>query len=152
MKKLMLILALVAATVVNAQNFYLSPSVSVFNGTGTFSEKAMPTLEIGRTFEDVFSAGVAVGRTSFHESGKYYVEFRPTLTVFSKGAFSASGTLGAGYIFDSPQNFLTEYCGTMSVKLSKLTSLSIFAGGYKFEGKDVSNKYTFVGTGLTFTL
>lgn len=150
MKKVLTILAVLATTALSAQ-YYVSGSFSVFNGTGTFCEKAMPTLEVGRSL-DALSVGIAGGRTSFHESGKYYVELRPSLTVFSKGNFSAAGTIGVGYIFDSGQNFLTEYCGTMSYAFKRKWSASLFAGGYKFEGKNLSTKYTFIGTGLTYTL
>ena len=146
--KILTILALAIKMVANAQT-YVSGSFSYYNGTGTFGEKGMATAEVGRTIHDVLSLGVAVGRTSF-TNGRTYVEFRPTLAVWSKNNFTLSGTLGVGHIFDFPQSFLTEYCATLSYSFSPNLGISMFGGGYKFDGKNVADNYTFVGTGITY--
>ena len=148
MKNSIIIFLLLTSSFIHAQT-YISGSFSYYNGTGTFNEKAMGTLEVGRTIKDILSLGIAVGKTSF-SAGDTYIEFRPSLTVWSKNNLSLSGTLGAGYIFNTPQSFLTEYCATMTYSLSSNFSLCIFTGGYKFDGKSSSNSYTFVGTGISF--
>lgn len=151
MKKLLTILAVFLTLGVSAQQSYVSGSYSFYNSPGTFSQKSMGTLEVGRYVHNVATLGIAAGVTSF-SGGKAYVEFRPSLIVWSSNQFSLSGTLGAGYIFDSPQSFLSEYTGTASYSFKNNMSVSVFAGGYKFSGKRISSDYTFVGTGLTINI
>lgn len=150
MKKLVTILALVACMSVNAQT-YVSGSFSYYNGGGEFSQQAMATVEVGKTINNTLSLGVAGGVTAF-SGGNYYAEFRPSMILWSYKNFSVSGTLGAGYVFNSTKSFLTEYCGSMNYGISDNWSVSFFGGGYNFNGQSSASKYTFVGTGLTFTI
>src|SRR5687768_395949 len=150
MKKLLTILAMVMALTANSQ-VYVSPSFSYYNGPGTFEENGMASLEIGKSFDNVFFLGVAGGVTSF--AGKNaYVEFRPSATLYTYKKLSVIGSLGVGYIWDTPEKILTEYCGTISYALSNRWAVNFFGGGYQFNGKESSSKYTFVGTGFTFTI
>lgn len=149
MKKVMLLLSLAIGMIASSQT-YVSGSFSHYDGKGTFSQQGQVTVEVGRVVHDVATLGVAMGTTSLSH-GKAYTEFRPTLTIWSHNQFSLCGTLGAGYVFDSSQSFLTEYCGTACYTFKNNVSLSIFGGGYKFNGRNSFSKYTFVGTGVTYT-
>lgn len=150
MRKLTLLLVIVVGITANAQT-YVSGSFSYYDGAGSFNQQSMATIEMGRYIHEVATVGIAAGRTSF-SSGKTYIEFRPSLVAWNNRQFTLAGTLGAGYVFDSPEKLLTEYCGTMSYNLrGDKWSISIFAGGYHFNGKQSSSKYTFVGTGISYT-
>jgi hypothetical protein len=150
MKKLLTILALTIGLGLNAQ-IYVSPSFSYYNGPGTFEQNGMATLEIGKSFNNVFFLGVAGGVTSFSGMNTY-VEFRPSAVLYTYKKLSVIGSLGAGYVWDSPEKVLTEYCGTISYTLDDRWAVNFFGGGYNFNGKESSSKYTFVGTGFTFTI
>lgn len=150
MKKLLTILAMVMAMTASAQ-VYVSGSFSYYNAPGSFEENGMATVEVGKSFGNIFFLGVAGGVTSFKGANKY-VEFRPSAILYTYKKLSIIGSLGAGYVWDSPEKILTEYCGTMSYALSSNWALNFFGGGYSFLGKESSSKATFVGTGLTLTI
>jgi len=150
MKKLLTILAMVVAMAANSQ-VYVSGSFSYFNGPGTFEENGMATVEVGKSFGNIFFLGVAGGVTSF-KGGNKYLEFRPSAVLYTYKRLSVIGSLGAGYVWDTPQKILTEYCGTISYALNSAWALNFCGGGYSFNGKESSSKYTFVGTGLTLTI
>lgn len=148
MKKVILLAGILLSLTVGAQT-YVSGSFSYYNGTGTFAQKSMGTIELGRVVKNVATLGLAVGKTNF-SAGKTYVEFRPSFMVWQNRGFYLSGTLGGGYIFDSPQDFLMEYCVNGGYNVSERWVVSIFAGAYKFDGKSLTSNYTFCGTGITY--
>ena len=150
MKKLLLLIALMFSLSGFGQQKYVSGSFSYYDGGGSFNQQAMATVEVGTYIHDVATVGLAGGVTSF--TGNAYLEVRPSLMVWSSNQFSVSGTIGAGYVFNSTQSFLTEYCGTMTYTTPKGLGFSIFAGGYKFNGANDFSKYTFIGTGISYTL
>lgn len=150
MKKVALILAMMVSLAASAQ-VYVSASFSHYNGGGNFNQQGMVTGEIGYTIQKTLSLGVAGGVTSFSNTNPY-LEFRPSVTLWSYRNFSVSGSLGAGYVFNTPENFLTEYCGTINWAFAGNLSASVFGGGYSFNGKQSASKYTFVGAGLTLSL
>lgn len=150
MKKLLTILALFVTLSVQSQ-VYVSPSFSYYNGPGEFEQNGMATVEIGKSFGNVFFLGVAGGVTSF-KGGNKYLEFRPSAVLYTYKRLSVIGSLGAGYVWNTEEKILTEYCGTISYALDDRWALNFFGGGYNFNGKESSSKYTFVGTGLTFTI
>lgn len=147
MRKVLTVVAVLLSMVSFSQT-YVNGLFSYYDGTGTFGQKSMGTVEVGRTW-DVLSVGVAGGVTSF-TGGNAYLEVRPSVTVFQKDRVSVSATLGAGYVFDSPTNLLVEVSGSGNLSLNKNWSLSLFAGKYRFNGKRVATTATFVGTGVTY--
>jgi hypothetical protein len=149
MKKVMTLILCTMLALTGFSQWYISPSVSFYNGAGNFDQKGMATVEVGKTFEDVLSVGVAVGKTDFTSNSKVYTEARFTVNAITKGKISILGTLGAGYIFDSETNFLTEYGISGSYAVTKGWGVSLFTGKYNFNGGLTSSTATFVGVGVT---
>ena len=69
--------------------FYLSVNTDVFvNTKGGFAKRFSPAVEFGRTY-GIFDIGLATGRVNTLNSGgdtTHYIEFRPTINIFSKGS------------------------------------------------------------------
>src|SRR3569833_68426 len=84
------------------QYFYLSVNTNVFVASkGGFEQRFSPAAEFGRTF-GIFDIGVATGRLSSLDHGpdtSRFVEFRPTINVFSKGRFAEALFFGGGFVF-----------------------------------------------------
>lgn len=70
------------------QYFYISFNANVFvDSKGGFEQRFSPAVEFGRTF-GIFDVGLATGRLSSFDHGpdtSRFIEFRPTINVFSKG-------------------------------------------------------------------
>ena len=66
--------------------YYISVSTNVLvNSKGGFSKRFSPAIEVGRTY-GIFDIGLANGLTNFAGSDTtHYLEFRPTINIFSKG-------------------------------------------------------------------
>ena len=149
MKKLFLISMIFMSGLFCSAQSYVSTSLSYYNGSGTFCQQAIPTVEVGVTFSKV-SVGIANGFTSFND-GSFYSELRVSPTLWEKGRWSVSGSLGAGYVFNKANQLLTEYGGGIGYSLSKAVSVGLFAGKYNFSGKTVSSSATFTGAAVTFS-
>lgn len=147
MKKLFIVsMVALSGLFCSAQN-YVSGSLSYYNGSGTFCQQAMPTVELGVTVSKV-SLGIAGGFTAFSK-GDFYTEFRVSPTIWEKGRFCISGSLGAGYVFNKANQLLTEYGGGVAYSLSNRLSVGLFAGKYYFSGKTVASSATFTGVSTT---
>ena len=149
MKRIMLIVAIFASIGAAAQKNYVSASYSYYNGAGTFGQQSMATVEVGRDFGNV-CVGIAGGVTAF-TNGDAYVEARVSPTLWKSGRWSVSGTLGVGHVINSPAYLLTEYGGSINCLISKNVTLNLSSGAYNFNGKNVSSKATYIGTGIGFT-
>ncbi len=147
MKKILFVLGIFASFGAFSQKNYVSANYSYYNGAGTFGQQSMVTLEVGRDFGGV-SVGIAGGVTAF-TNGNAYVEARVSPTLWKSGRWSVSGTLGAGHILNSPEYLLTEYGASVNCLVSKSVTLNISSGAYNFNGKNVSSKYSYVGTGVS---
>jgi hypothetical protein len=127
---------------------YVSFSPSIYNGTGSFREKSMFTLEAGRAF-DVFNLGVAYGKTNIapQEAGDTtnFLEIRPTLNVFSSGKFSAGITLGLGHVLNAKQGLMTEFAYGINYMANQHFFFSLFQGFYHFDGRQSASRYSFFG-------
>src|ERR1700733_11636336 len=70
--------------------FYISFNTDVtVNTKGNLAKRFSPAIEFGRTY-GIFDIGLATGKTNSFSSGadtSRYIEFRPTINVFSKGRF-----------------------------------------------------------------
>src|ERR1700678_1136040 len=82
--------------------FYLSGNTNVFvNTRGGAAKRFSPSVEFGRTY-GIFDIGLATGRMNSIAPGgdtTRFIEFRPTINVFSKGRFAEALCLGGGYVF-----------------------------------------------------
>src|ERR1700712_4935378 len=71
--------------------FYLSVNANVLvNTKGGFARRFSPAFELGRTY-GIFDIGLASGRVNSLNSGSdtvRYIEFRPTINIFSSGRFA----------------------------------------------------------------
>ena len=151
MKKLILATCLCIYSVLGYSQFYVSPSFSYYNGTGEFKDKGMATLEVGKTFKETVSVGLAGGVLNFRDYTPY-AELRTSTVFHSYKNISVAGVLGAGYVFqDSPQNLMVEYGGAVNIGLSNRYTLSISGGAYKFNGRSSASSTSYVGTGLTYS-
>ena len=150
MKKLILALCLCTFSVLAHSQFYVSPSFSYYNGTGEFKDKGMVTLEVGKTFKETVSVGLAGGVLNFRDYTPY-AELRTSTAIVTNKNISVLGVLGAGYVFqNSPQNLMVEYGGTVNIGLSKHYVFSFSGGAYKFNGRSSSSTASYVGTGVTY--
>lgn len=147
MKKLVTLLALVIGLTAGAQT-YVNVSASYYNGAGEFKKQAMGTVELGKVLSDDFTAGIAVGKTSFSNDGEYYVQFRPTYYL-GTGRFTQGITVGAGYVFDSETPFLVELATSSNFQLSPRLGANVAYGLYNFNGRHAASEFSYFGTGLT---
>src|ERR1700712_3450089 len=71
--------------------YYLSVNADVYvNSKGGASKRFAPAVEFGRTY-GMFDLGLATGKTNSFRSGSdssQYIEFRPTINIFSAGRFA----------------------------------------------------------------
>ena len=152
MKKAFAILLALFPLFVGAQT-YVSFSPSIYNGTGTFREKAMFTLEVGRTF-DVFNLGLAYGKTNLakQEGGDTtnFIQIRPTLNLFSFQKFSAGVTLGIGKVFGAEQNLMTEFAYSINYMPNQNLFFSLFQGRYNFDGRESASRFSFFGATIGY--
>jgi len=97
--------------------FYLSVNTDVFvNTKGGVAKRFSPAVEFGRTY-GIFDIGLATGRVSSIGPGSdttHYIEFRPTINIFSAGRFAEGLCLGGGYVFEAKQGLLTEICNSVN--------------------------------------
>lgn len=130
---------------------YLSIATSVYTNTpGSFNEKLFLTAEAGRTF-GIFDIGIMVARRNLiHSDTSWFVEVLPTINVFSKGRFSEALTLGAGYVINAKENFLTEITNSINFAPSNKLVISVYQGNYFFDGKLSTSKAQFMGLSITF--
>lgn len=130
--------------------FYLAANVNVSTNTiGTISKRAQPSFEYGRTY-GIFDIGVAVGHLNFLNSdSSWFIEFRPTINIFSKGRFSEGLCLGFGYKIKSEQKLMTEICNSINFNITNKWSISILQGYYYFDGVQSNSTSQFFGLNLT---
>lgn len=134
---------------------YLTLSVSVFTNTpGAINHELFPSAEFGRTY-GIFDIGLAIGRLNFIRSGggvdsNWFAEIRPTINVFSKGRFSESLTLGAGYIVNAKQNFVTELTNCINFSVTNNLNLALCVGNYFRDGKFSTATAQFFSFAVTY--
>lgn len=131
--------------------YYISSGASVYTNTpGTFNQKSFVNAEVGRTY-GIFDIGLLIGRLNFmHGDSLFYSEIEPTINVFSKGRFSEALTLGAGYVFNAKQNFLTEVTNSINFAPNNNLVITVFQGNYFFDGRFSTAKAQFMGLSFTY--
>jgi hypothetical protein len=63
-----------------------------------------------------------------------YIEFRPTINIFSSGRFAKNLCLGGGYIFKAKQGLMTEMCNSINFTISTMVALAVTQGYYFLDG------------------
>jgi len=132
--------------------YYITGATNVFvNTKGGFGKRFSPSVEFGRTF-GIFDIGLATGRMNSVASGgdtTRFLEFRPTINIFSKGRFAEGLCLGAGYVFNAKQALMTEICNSINFNISENVALAVVQGYYFFDGTNSSRNTQYMG--FTFT-
>lgn len=133
--------------------FYLSVNADVFvNTKGGAAKRFSPAVEFGRTY-GIFDIGLATGRTNSFSSGgdtSRYLEFRPTINIFSAGRFAEGLCLGAGYIFGAKQGLMTEICNSINFNISTKVAVAVTQGYYFFDGTNNNRSTQFMGLAFTY--
>jgi hypothetical protein len=133
--------------------YYVSASTDVFvNTKGGAAKRFSPTVEFGRTY-GIFDIGLATGRLNSLNSGgdtTRFLEFRPTINIFSKGRFAEGLCLGGGYVFKAKQGLMTEICNSINFNISENSALAVLQGYYFFDGTNSSRSTQYMGFSFTY--
>lgn len=133
--------------------FYLSATTNVFvNTKGGFAKRFSPSIEYGRTY-GIFDIGLATGRINSLSNGSdttRFLEFRPTINIFSKGRFAEALCLGGGYVFKAKQGLMTEICNSINFNISTTVEVAVIQGYYFFDGTNSSRSTQYMGLSFTY--
>lgn len=133
--------------------FYLSASTNVFvNTKGGVAQRFSPAVEFGRTY-GIFDIGLATGKINSLTSGKdttRYIEFRPTINIFSKGRFAEALCLGGGYVVKAKQGLMTEICNSINFNISETAAVAVEQGYFFFDGTNSSRSTQYMGFSFTY--
>jgi len=132
--------------------YYISAISDVFvNTKGGFGKRFSPGVEFGKTF-GIFDLGFATGKLNVITTGRdttQYIEFRPTINIFSKGRFAEGLCLGAGYVFGAQQALMTEICNSINFNVTERVSVAVVQGYFYFDGTNSNRGTQYMG--FTFT-
>jgi len=135
------------------QYFYVSGNTNVFvNTKGGVAKRFSPSVEFGRTY-GIFDIGLATGRINSIGAGgdtTRFLEFRPTINIFSKGRFAEGLCLGGGYVFGAKQGLMTEICNSINFNITEKVALAVVQGYYFFDGTNSSRNTQYMGFNLTY--
>ena len=133
--------------------YYLSFNTDVFvNTRGGFAKRFSPAFELGRTY-GIFDIGMATGMVNTLASGRdtaHYIEFRPTINIFSAGRFAEGLCLGGGYLFKAKQGLMTEICNSINFNISETVAVAVTQGYYFFDGTNSSRSAQYMGFAFTY--
>ena len=159
MKNLLSIVFLLFTSFIIAQDLdaptitYVSFAPCITNEPGNFATKFSPTIEVGRQFNDIFTIGLAVGKTNLNRvisvpNSSYnfntkigtanklgddlYLEVRPNLNVFQVGKFVNTFTTGIGYVFGPTPSLMLEFTSGVEYSYSDSLHINIFYGNYYY--------------------
>lgn len=141
MKIVKILILLILSLSVKSQNLdapaqnYISIAPCITNEPGTFSTKLSPTIEFGRQFQDIFTLGLALGKTNFTSKNladDIYLELRPNLNVFQVGKFTNTISPGIGYVFGPIPSVMLEWTTGIEYALSSKTHINVFFGNYYY--------------------
>ncbi|TSJ40974.1 hypothetical protein FO440_14670 [Mucilaginibacter corticis] len=131
--------------------YYLSVNTNIFvNTKGGFAKRFAPAIEFGRTY-GIFDIGLATGyaKTTGGDT-THYLEFRPTINVFSKGRFAEALCLGGGYVFRAKQGLMTEICNSINFNVSENIALAVTQGYVFYDGTNDNRGTQYMGLAFTY--
>jgi len=135
------------------QYFYLSVNADMYvNTKGGAAKRFSPAVELGRTY-GIFDVGLATGRINSLSSGSdttRYIEFRPTINVFSKGRFAEGLCLGVGYVINGKQGLMSEICNSINFNISEKVAVAVTQGYCFFDGTNSSRTAQYMGFAFTY--
>jgi hypothetical protein len=133
--------------------FYLSVAANAFvNAKGGFAKRFAPSAEFGRTY-GIFDIGLAAGQLNSFNPGmdtERFLEFGPTINIFSKGRFSEGLCLGAGYILKAKQGLMTEICNSINFNVSTIVTIAVLQGYVFIDGTNSSRSTQYMGFCVTY--
>jgi hypothetical protein len=133
--------------------YYFSVNADVFvNARGGVASRFSPAFEFGRTY-GIFDIGLATGRFNSLSSSTdtvRYIEFRPTINIFSAGRFAEGLCLGGGYIFKAKQGLVTEICNSINFNITTTAAVAVTQGYYFFDGTNSSRSTQYMGFSFTY--
>jgi hypothetical protein len=131
--------------------YYLSVNTNVFvNTKGGFAKRFSPAIEFGRTY-GIFDIGLATGYANTKSSDTtHYLEFRPTINVFSKGRFAEALCLGGGIVFGAKQGLMTEICNSINFNISENVAVAVTQGYVFYDGTNDNRSTQYMGFALTY--
>jgi hypothetical protein len=133
--------------------YYISALTNIFvNTKGGFSKRFSPAVEFGRTY-GIFDIGLCTGMFNSLRSGwdtARYLEFRPTINIFSKGRFAEALCLGGGYVFNAKQGLVTEICNSINFNISTKVAVAVLQGYYFFDGTNSNRSTQYMGFSFTY--
>jgi len=133
--------------------FYFSVLADVFvNARGGAAKRFAPGVEFGRTY-GIFDIGLSTGRVNSISPGtdtSRYIEFRPTINIFSAGRFAEGLCLGGGYLFNAKQGLMTEICNSINFNITTKMAIAVTQGYYFFDGTNSSRSTQYMGFSVTY--
>lgn len=133
--------------------FYVTASTNIFvNTQGGIARRFSPAFEFGRTY-GIFDVGIATGMVNSQSSGNdttHYIEFRPTINIFSKGRFSEALCLGVGAVFNANQGLITEICNSINFSISENWEVAVSQAYCYFDGTNSSRATQYMGFNVTY--
>lgn len=131
--------------------FYVSVNANAFvNTKGGFAKRFAPSVEFGRTY-GIFDIGLATGQlTSRGSDTARFIEFRPTINVFSKGRFSEGLCLGGGYVFNAKQGLMTEISNSINFSISTVLEVAVLQGYVFLDGTNSNRSTQYMGFCVTY--
>lgn len=133
--------------------FYFSVLADVYvNTKGGAAKRFGPGFEFGRTY-GIFDIGLATGRTnsvSPAADSSRYIEFRPTINIFSAGRFAEGLCLGGGYVFGAKQALMTEICNSINFNITTKVAVAVTQGYEFFDGTNSSRSTQYMGFSFTY--
>lgn len=131
--------------------YYFSVNTNVFvNTKGGFAKRFAPAIEFGRTY-GIFDIGLATGYVNtLSGDTTHYLEFRPTINVFSKGRFAEALCLGGGYVFGAKQAMMTEICNSINFNISENVAVAVTQGYVFYDGTNDSRSTQYMGLAFTY--
>ncbi|MGZ3754360.1 MAG: hypothetical protein ACXVAY_00125 [Mucilaginibacter sp.] len=133
--------------------YYISANVNILvNTKGGVAKRFSPAIEVGRTY-GIFDIGLATGQINTMASGSdttRFIEFRPTINIFSKGRFSEGLCLGGGYVFNAKQGLMTEICNSINFNISANSTIAVVQGYYFFDGTNSNRSAQYMGFSFTY--
>jgi len=131
--------------------FYLSLNTNIIvNAKGGFAKRFAPGLEFGRTY-GIFDIGLSAGTLSSKlQDTCHYLEFRPTINVFSKGRFAEALCLGGGYVFNAKQGLMTEIGNSINFNINENFAVAVTQGYLFLDGTNNSRNAQYMGFSFTY--
>ncbi len=132
---------------------YLQVYYSLTNTAGTLGGKSNVSVEVGKQW-NVFSLGVDLGKTTLESihgrDTSLYFEIRPNLNIFQQGRFTNTLTVGVGYVFFAPNNFLSELTSGIEYTASDRLHLNANFGTFYYSGRYTASSATFFGISASY--